>query len=411
MNDCHLKSDPRGLLSSKFWQDHQDWRLWEVLDARTYYNAALDYSYPEVRDRRRGAIRETLEWYDMDGVELDWCRNTYVFQPSEAWEKRGILTDFIRQIRQDLDEAGKRRRGRKLDLIVRIPFDPRKHREAGMDIDAWLDQRLIDTLVMSAHVNDYSQSIEPWASRCRQAGVAFYPSTELGPAHNAAPNHVTIETATETAARQRAMAQNFLGQGAAAAGGIYMFNFPCALFQQKRNPQEWAELTGVLKEIGQQETLAGKRKQYCFWKTLPMQVESRRPAKFHQTIKFPVRDPDLAKADTKAQLSFRQVTEANPHIDLRHADELKTILPPGWVTYWLNGVEVPESWIQRAAQPAGPVASGFKLGAHEKITISPPASAMKVGENTHGFFVPRFPEEHDPYIHIYELIVDVNEPL
>jgi hypothetical protein len=29
------------------------------------------------------------------------------------------------------------------------------------------------------------------------------------------------------------------------------------------------------------------------------------------------------------------------------------------------------------------------------------------GENTLGFFIPRFPEERDPYIKIYEMLVDV----
>jgi len=93
---------------------------------------------------------------------------------------------------------------------------------------------------------------------------------------------------------------------------------------------------------------------------------------------------------------------------MRHFEKPQTALPAGWVTYWLNGKEVPEQWITRQPQPAGPISSGFKLGEHEKIIITPPASAMKEGENTLGFFVPRFPEEHDPYIQIYELNVDVN---
>ncbi len=60
MNDCHLKSDPRGMLASTFWQEHQHYRLWDVTDGLTYYNAALDYSWPEVRQRRLNGIREAL---------------------------------------------------------------------------------------------------------------------------------------------------------------------------------------------------------------------------------------------------------------------------------------------------------------------------------------------------------------
>jgi|GEM_PF-1326767 len=405
MNDCHHKSEPKGMLASKFWREHQQYRLWEVQDGKTYYNASLDYSFPEVRDRRLAAMRETLEWYDMDGIELDFCRNPFVFQPSEAWEKRGILTDFIRQVRRDLQDSATRW-GRPKDLILRVPFDPKKLREAGMDVELWLNEKLIDALVMSSHWNDYNQSIEPWATRCREAGVAFYPSIEMGPSHNApAHNHITIETVEETLNRQRGAAQNYVGQGAA---GVYMFNYPCVLFQVKRTPEKFAELSTIFKELGQPETLTGKLKQYAFWKNLPLQVESHRPAKYHQTLHFSLFDDDLANADATVQLSFHQVPDPNPHVDYRHFEKPPEVLPDGWMTYWLNGSEVPEAWIKRELIPAGAISSGFKLGAHEKITITPPGNTLKRGENTLGFFVPRFPDEHDPYIMIYELLVDVN---
>lgn len=403
MNDCHHKSSPQGILTGEFWQEHQDWRLWEVLDADTYYNAALDYSYPEVRQRRREGIGETIQWYDMDGVELDFCRNCYTFPPSKGWEMREVFTDFLRQIRRDLDEAGEKW-GRKLDLLIRVPFAERPRREAGMDVEAWLKEKLIDVLSMSCLLNDYNQSIEPWASRCREHNIGFYPSIEAGPAHNAIYNHVTRESVDEIVKRQRAAAQNFMGQGAA---GVYMFNYPCHLFQWKRTPQEFDLLTDVMKEMGRMQTLAGKPRQYTFWTNLPMQVESRRPAQYHQTIHFSLFDSDLARADTNVQISFRQATKPNPHVDMRHFEQPQHILPAGWVTYWLNDKEVPESWIIRQPQPAGGIVSGFKLEEHEKIILTPPASAMKQGENTLGFFVPRFPQEHDPYIQIYELMVDV----
>ncbi|MCC6423744.1 MAG: hypothetical protein IT447_09730 [Phycisphaerales bacterium] len=404
MNDCHLKSDPRGMLSSKFWQEHQEWRLWEILDGRTYYNAAMDYSYPEVRQRKLDSMRETLQWYDMDGIELDFCRNPYTFQPSEAWEKREILTEFIRQVRRDLDQAAKKW-GRRTELLLRVPFEEKKLHEAGMDVNAWLRESLVSKLIMSRPLNDYNQGLEPWLSSCREHGVAFYPSIEQGPMHNSIHNHVTNESADQTVLRQRAMAQNYLSQGAA---GVYMFNFPCLLYQNRPTPENLRRMTGLFNEIGRKETLVGKSKQYAFWKDLPMQVESRRPAKFHQTIRFNLFDPDLGREDTNVQLSFHQVPTPNPHVDARHFKELDAILPPGWVTYWLNGQEVPEKWIKRQKQPEGKIASGFQLGVHEKITITPPVSAMKQGENSLGFYVPRFPEEHDPYIQIYELLVDVN---
>lgn len=403
MNDVHHRSDPKGMLSSRFWQEHQQYRLWEVTDGRTHYNAALDYSFPEVRQRRLDAVREVTQWYDVDGVELDFCRNPYVFQPSEAWAKRDILTQFIQQVRQELDAAGEKW-GRRLDLLIRVPFDDRKLHEAGMDVQAWLDEKLIDTLIMSGQHNDYNQTIEPWVSRCRERGVAYYPCIEQDPQHNAIHNHVTIETVDETVRRQRAAAQNFIAQG---ASGVYMFNYACLLFQKRRSPEEFAQLSDVFSEIGRQDTLAGKPMQYPYWQNLPIQLESQRPARYHQTIAFTLFNPDLDKEDTRVEISFHQVAEPNPHVDARHYKDPPSVLPPGWVTYLLNGREVPTSWIRRERVGEGRIASGFQLGAHEKVTITPPPSAMKQNGNTLGFHIPRFPEEHDPYINIYELIVDV----
>ena len=104
MNDAHHKSKPDGWLASDFWKDHQDWRLWEVEDGFSYYNATLDYSYAEVRDLKIKTVKEILQRYEVDGIELDFCRNPYVFQPSEAWGKRQILTDFISDIRNLINE-------------------------------------------------------------------------------------------------------------------------------------------------------------------------------------------------------------------------------------------------------------------------------------------------------------------
>ena len=39
MNDTHLKSKPSSVLTSEFWRQHQHYRLWEVINGKTYYNA------------------------------------------------------------------------------------------------------------------------------------------------------------------------------------------------------------------------------------------------------------------------------------------------------------------------------------------------------------------------------------
>ncbi len=401
MNDAHHKSRPHGMLASEFWKSHQEWRLWEVTDGRTYYNACLDYSFPEVRQLRLDAIREVAGLYDLDGIELDWCRNPFAFQPSEAWEKRHILTDFTREVRALLAELGAKR-GREIGLIIRVPAHEDKRRRGGIDAEAWVEQGLMDALVVSTLFNNYDEDFSPWVDLCRHHGVLLYPSVEAGPAHNAAHNHVTPETAREIISRTAGAAQNYLSQ---EPDGLYLFNYPCRLFEREWTDEEFDELALLLSDVGDRDSLRGRRRQYTFWQGLPIQIEASRPPEFHQTVAFTVRDPAVAAVDTRVTIRYRQVTERNPHAT--EVFEQGPTVAPGWVEVILNGVAVPEGVMRRTAQPAGKIPSGFEIGEHELVEVEPPPGMLADGKNTLAFRIPRYPSERDPYIHIYELVVDV----
>ena len=181
MNDTHIKSHPNSVMSPEFWKTHQHYRIWDATDAKSYYNAALDYSFPEVRRRQRDAIIEVATRYDVDGVELDFTRSPYFFQPSEAWAKRSILTRFVRDIRHKLDQIGVKR-GRPLTLILRIACLERALTTAGIDAKQWIKERLAPILVISELVNNFNQNIGPWRAMCRKAGVLLYPAVEAIPA-------------------------------------------------------------------------------------------------------------------------------------------------------------------------------------------------------------------------------------
>ncbi len=402
MNDCHLKSDPDGILSSSFWRNNQELRLWGVKAGRTYYNAALDYSYPEVRSHHLRGIVECLEWYDMDGLELDFCRNPYLFQPAEGWEKRDILTGFIREVRAAL-KAAEERWGHKLDLLVRVPFSDQLRQEAGMDVAAWICEGLVDILVMSSLLNDYRQKIEPWQSLCTAHGVDFYPSVEQGPV-NAAPahNHITIETVDEIVQRQRGAAINFLAQG---AKGVYLFNHACLLYQVRRQPEEANALVSMLSELDDSDAMAKKPAQFVFWDQLPLELESMRPPEFYQTIGFIVNASMQKRETPEVTISFHQHCIPNPHGET--GNPLPSVLPKGWITYLLNGEEVPQEWIESTLVSAGKIASGFTLQEHEKITLRTPPALLREGQNTLAFHIRKFPEPDDPYVSIYELVVAI----
>lgn len=418
MNDAHLKSYPTSWLAPEFWKKHQDWRLWEVTDARTYYNAALDYSFPEVRRNYLNGIFEVAETYDVDGIELDFMRNPYLFQPSEAWRKRGILTRFIREVRGGLERIG-RRRGRALRLILRIPSREETLTKAGIDAKRWIADKLSDILVVSEKDINLNQTLEPWLSLCRRAGVLLYPAVETGPAYNhiewysplvpnpqAAPHHGNIIAKSSECDLnlQRAAAQNLLAQ---KPDGIYLFNFPCRLAEGRNilhnDPKALRRVVSVLGEIGSLKTLARKPKHYCYYEKLPIHVEANRPRRFHQTIDFNVRGGDVREA--RAVLRFRQVATRNPHAEGNYRQS--PIVKPGLLRYYLNDREIPEAEFKKIPAPADRVRSGFKLPKHEILELRLPGAELRQGCNQLAFEMPKDLHPRDPYIYIYDLELDL----
>ena len=59
----------------------------------------LRLCHPEVREHHMEFVRELLERYDPDGLELDWMRFGYHFKPGHEAEGRAILTQFMRDVR------------------------------------------------------------------------------------------------------------------------------------------------------------------------------------------------------------------------------------------------------------------------------------------------------------------------
>lgn len=418
MNDTHIKSYPSSNLCPDFWKTHQHMRIWDATDAKSYYNAALDYSFPEVRNRYHAAIAEVLEMYDVDGVELDFTRSPYFFQPFEAWEKREILTAFVRDIGTLLEQRGAAR-GRALTLILRVPCRERVLNTAGIDLRRWITERLAPVLVISELALNFNQDIGPWRDLCRASGVVLYPaacdgtpvnynedfySTQVrnpqGPRHD---GQIRL-TDDEEMRLKRAAAQNLLAQN---PDGIAQFNFPCWLAEGRNimhtDPAAFREVTSLLSELGSLETLAGKDKLYWFYLDLPIYVEANRPRRFHQTIPFTIRGGDIR--DGTVTLRWRWIAERNPHADGTFRQN--PIVKPGLVKVYLNDCEIPESELLKTRAPAGRIPSGFKLKSHEIVEHQLPGRELHNGENTLAFEMPKFPHERDPYVYVYELSAEV----
>jgi hypothetical protein len=217
MNDTHNNDNIDHPMHSELWVGHPEY--WRIRDRKVdYYDRTFDYAHQAVRDHFMGLIEETLDRYDIDGLELDFLREPYIFKIGRESENRRLLTDWMKIIKNKVDAAAKQR-GHDIGLSVRIPAWPQTAKNLGFDIVRWADLGLIDCVVASPRwaTIDNNQPISLWADLLRDTDVTLAGGLEVryqpfadGPAQMASP-----EIATGTAA-------SLFDRGADV---IYLFNY------------------------------------------------------------------------------------------------------------------------------------------------------------------------------------------
>jgi Glycosyl hydrolase-like 10 len=239
MNDVH---DAWGAwyspyLFPKLKKDHPEW-LMGTLEKRPVNGGwtAVDFGQPEIRDLAFRFIEEVCTNYDIDGVQMDFFRHLNYFRAHAEGREVGqaeldMMTDLIRRIRTMADEVG-RKRGKPILLSVRVPDSVEICRAIGFDIERWMEEGLIDLLVVSGYFR-----LNPWET-----------SVALGHKYNVPVYPCLSETRLRDAEAKKARASLECYRARASevwnagADGVYMFNF----FHP--NAAHW-------KELGSPETL------------------------------------------------------------------------------------------------------------------------------------------------------------
>jgi len=142
MNDVHENHNLEHPFHSELWRKPGLFRNGHP----GYYARALDYAHTEVRDHYRALIVETLQRYDADGLELDFMREPYLFSKGEEKPGGRILTQWLKEIRQLVDEAAARRK-HPVQLGVRVPSEPETALGLGLDAPTWAKDGLVDLVV------------------------------------------------------------------------------------------------------------------------------------------------------------------------------------------------------------------------------------------------------------------------
>lgn len=213
------------------------------------------------------------------------------------------------------------------------------------------------------------------------------------------------KSASRKLEQMRGAAQNYLAQG---ASGVYLFNFRCLPNPYvKVSSADLRKLGTILKQVGQLDTFQKLAKQYLFWNEF-LQIETARPSRYRQTLRFFIRDPLLRAKRTYVTIQFREVTRKNPH----YVGPFRAMkgrpaswVPNGRLHYFFNEKQTPENRIRREAQPEKRIPCGFVLDRHRLVTIHLTGSHLKYGGNQFSVFMPGFPHESEPYVYIYEFTV------
>lgn len=210
MNDAHENSETVSGLRSDFYYTAKK-NGWMIGDKYGYYAHCLDYSRREITEPMLAYIKEQIMRYDCFGLELDFMREIYCFD-YEGKDCRRYMNDFMRSVRDILDEAG-RRHGHEIRLCVRLPRSYADSAGYGFDPVAWAREKLVDVIVPSPRweTTDSDIPVEEWSALLSPYGVAVVPAVET----------LNVRRTANSADMSKAYAS---GWYAAGADGIYANN-------------------------------------------------------------------------------------------------------------------------------------------------------------------------------------------
>ncbi|MCA9075996.1 MAG: hypothetical protein KDA93_13295 [Planctomycetaceae bacterium] len=201
MNEVHGTDTPDtfpyNLILSRFWREHPEYWIGhpgdelsqlhqDILGPRTspvvgkWLPGGLDFAHDDVRQRRFDQIKECLDRYDVDGLEMDFQRFPIYFKYGEEEQNLDVMTEFIRSLRELSQQIGDKR-GRPMLLSARVMARPDQNRALGLDVFRWADEGLVDFLIASHYLrNDFPLPVQEYRERMPKE-MPLYASIEVEP--------------------------------------------------------------------------------------------------------------------------------------------------------------------------------------------------------------------------------------
>ncbi len=287
MNDTHDSDRPlHGPQStaSRFKRENPQYLLGEERKHPAHGSwSSVNYAVPEVRELVFRVLEEACRNFELDGIELDFFRHPVFFEhePGEpvGKEELDMMTGLIRRIREMTEEVG-RKDGRPILVAVRVPDCVEYSRAIGLDLEKWLEEDLIDIMVVSGYWR-----MNPWrysADLGHRYGVKVYAG--LSDSRVGGRIHAHPGRASDEAYRARAMSA-----WASGMDGIYTFN----LFHTWRP---------IFRQMGDPEAMEGLDKIY-YLSVRGAIARARGAFPYNEYINIPFVTPDtpLVIADGKKE--------------------------------------------------------------------------------------------------------------
>ena len=219
VNDGHAyQARAQGLDIAEFIASNPQLQLTDLPAGELYAQTEpLDFSHAEVRNFTVAVIREVVEDFAVDGVELCFRDSAY-FPVGTAAARAALMTDMIGTIHELLRDRA-RVVGRKLLFGARVPASFEECAALGLDLPTWIEGGLLDFVCpQDAMYADYNVPYGEWASLTRRTDCLLFPGMNPWPSTRARYRRKRLPL---THANARALAHTMYCSG---ADGVSIFN-------------------------------------------------------------------------------------------------------------------------------------------------------------------------------------------
>ncbi|GAB3930413.1 hypothetical protein [Larkinella terrae] len=275
----------------------------------------FNYEKPEVRALMFEQIREVVEDYDYEGLELDWWRQPLCCEPGASDQTIAMMNDWFRQIRE-LTQRRAKKTGKPYPFGMRIPGALDSLKAIGIDVVTLTQEGTLDFIIPAGFwATTWDMPHDEFRKRLGER-VTIYGSVDDGA--NSLP---TQNESGSVEQRMRYIGANPEVERANAAGklamgvhGIEWFNFFCS--DQPLIPGLKADYT-ALRDIHKLDFLRGKPKHYCFstagafFNPTPFELPAQLPASIGPFAQRPFQLAMCAEpADKNLELVVQVVLKA-----------------------------------------------------------------------------------------------------